>query len=77
MVGDRLPDVGTLRALGPAPGDREVTLIDRTMDLSLQEFEAFCFDEVGHIEDRCDATPELARLIVERMGGAVRRGLIR
>ena len=71
-VGDRLPDVETLRALGPAPGDREVTLIDRTMDLSLQEFEAFCFDEVGHIEDRCDATPELARLIVERMGGAAK-----
>jgi len=68
--GVRLPELDALRFVPADAGDREVIIIDRTKDLLLQEFEAFCFDEMGHIEDRCDAMPELARLVVERLGGA-------
>jgi len=67
----RLPKFDELKALACCSTDREVSVVDRTNDLSLQEFEAFCFDEIGHIDDRCDASPELARLIAERLGGTV------
>jgi len=70
--GGRLPKFEALREVNAAGASgHDVTLVDHTVDLALQEFEAFCFDEIGHIEDRCDATPALARLVVERMGGAV------
>ena len=70
--GGRLPKFEALREVSAAGASgHDVTLVDHTVDLALQEFEAFCFDEIGHIEDRCDATPALARLVVERMGGAV------
>jgi len=70
-AGSRSPDFETLKTY-PANGaiDRDVLLVDRTVDLSLQEFEAYCFDEIGHVEDRCEASPMLAKLIAERMGGA-------
>ena len=68
--GGRLPKFESLRAVEDYQGDREVVIVDRCGDVSLEEFMAYCFDEIGHIEDRCDASPELARLVAERMGGA-------
>ena len=68
--GGRLPQFESLRAVDDYQGDREVVIVDRCGDVSLEEFMAYCFDEIGHIEDRCDASPELARLVAERMGGA-------
>ena len=47
-----------------------MTLVDHTVDLALQEFEALFRRNRTH-RGSGDATPALARLVVERMGGAV------
>ena len=64
-------DLESLRAFvaDDGEGEREVSIVDRSTDLLLQEFDAECFDLIGHIDYRCDASPELARLVAERMGG--------